>query len=484
MKRLSFLACPLLACLFLLLPVACSHHDDPTSEEEEDIEIPEIPPTEYEDIAWGEGERYVWDENYIPEIRIDVPLKEWNTLLKDYDRSSDTELYIHCDVEFRKGLETTLIKDAGLRLRGNTSRRRPEGEKGQDHQARPDWHKCHFGLSFRKFNKDSEHELMGIRKLHLIWFKEDPTHVRELFCYDLFRRAGIWTALQDIYCRVWVHVEGDAEPAYYGVYNMLETADGQYLKRRENNFGGSKGNLWKCVIGADFTKESVTRMGPDTEEYDYPYELKENKGTFDEAAAQLTDFITNVSSLDDQAFYEWINKVCDVNLLLRTYAVNVAMGGWDDHWNNSNNFYIYFNSNDPTDYQFFFIPYDYDNTLGTCNNCGAQNDAVKHDPFKWGNKGILIERLMKYESCRAVYKKELLRMINPELGFMDYKSATDRISRWHSRIKNYVSNDTGDGMAIEDKTASWSSHTEYRILDPNPNYNFFKVKAQVIRALK
>ena len=125
MKRLSFLACPLLACLFLLLPVACSHHDDPTSEEEEDIEIPEIPPTEYEDIAWGEGERYVWDENYIPEIRIDVPLKEWNTLLKDYDRSSDTELYIHCDMEFRKGLETTLIKDAGLRLRGNTSRRRP-----------------------------------------------------------------------------------------------------------------------------------------------------------------------------------------------------------------------------------------------------------------------------------------------------------------------------------------------------------------------
>ena len=109
---------------------------------------------------------------------------------------------------------------------------------------------------------------------------------------------------------------------------------------------------------------------------------------------------------------------------------------------------------------------------------------MKHDPFKWGNKGILIERLMKYESCRAVYKKELLRMIDPELGFMDYKSATDRISRWHSRIKNYVSNDTGDGMTIEDKTASWSSHTEYRILDPNPNYNFFKVKAQVIRALK
>ena len=91
---------------------------------------------------------------------------------------------------------------------------------------------------------------------------------------------------------------------------------------------------------------------------------------------------------------------------------------------------------------------------------------------------------MKYESCRVLYKKELFRMIDPESGFMDYKSATERITRWHDRIKNYVSNDTGDGMVVEDKTASWSSHTEYRILDPNPNYNFFKVKAQVIRALK
>ena len=108
MKYLSFLSCLPLACLFLFVPVACSNQDDPTSDEEA-ADIPEIPPVEYEDIVWGEGERYVWDENYIPEITVNVPLKEWNMLLKDYDRSSDTELYIHCDVEFRKGSEMTLI---------------------------------------------------------------------------------------------------------------------------------------------------------------------------------------------------------------------------------------------------------------------------------------------------------------------------------------------------------------------------------------
>ena len=31
----------------------------------------------------------------------------------------------------------------------------------------------------------------------------------------------------------------------------------------------------------------------------------------------------------------------DVNLFLKTY-VNVMVGMWDDYWNNSNNFYFYF----------------------------------------------------------------------------------------------------------------------------------------------
>lgn len=445
----------------------------------------EIPHVHYGDIVWGEGERYVWDYNYIPEIKLEVPLEEWNTLLKEYDKNPHTEIYIHCDVEYRKGHDVTVIEDAGLRLRGNTSRQRPEGHGGQMHvRGHTDWHKCHFSVNFRKFNKEEGQDLKGVHKLHLKWFKEDPSQVRELFCYDLFRRAGIWTALQDNYCRLWIHVEGDDEPAYYGVYNMLERVDNQYLKRRKENFGSSKGNLWKCVIGADFTSGSVTRMGPDSDNLDYPYELKESKGTYEEAAAQLRNFILKVGGLNDDAFYEWIRQVCDVDLLLRTYAVNVALGGWDDHWNNSNNFYIYFNSNDPEDYKFFLIPFDYDNTLGTCHRCGIQTDAVRHDPYKWGNKGILIERLMKYDACRDIYREELLRMIDPEEGLMDFKSSTDRISVWHSRIKNQVGNDTGEGMEIEDKPASWGSHPEYRILDQNPNVNFFKVKAQTIRAMK
>lgn len=449
-----------------------------------DPEIPTEPETEQE-IVWDEGVKYIWDESVIPEITIEVSVEQWNNLLKAYDKNQHTEEYVHCNVRYRKGSEETYIEDAGLRLRGNTSRVRPEGNHGQMHQTdNTDWRKCHFGLNFRKFVKDDKHEIKGVRKLHLKWFKEDPSHVRELFCYDLFRRAGIWTALQDVYCRVWVHVEGDSKPAYYGVYNMLERADNHYVKRRVAKFGSDEGNLWKCVVGADFKSIDAGKIGPDDPDRDYPYELKENEGTFEEAAAQLKNFILNVSQLNDEDFYKWIQRVCDVELLLKTYAVNVAVGMWDDHWNNSNNFYIYFNSNSTKDYKFFFIPYDYDNTLGTSHVCGAQTDSGRHDPYKWGNQGILIERLMKFDDFRKIYRNELLRVTNPANGLMDYEAATARIKAWHDRIREYVYNDTGDGMEIKDRPASWGNHHEYRLLDPDPDVNFFKVKAETIRNMK
>ena len=55
-----------------------------------------------------------------------------------------------------------------------------------------------------------------------------------MFCYDLFRRAGIWTAAFDVYCRVWVYVEGDSKAAYYGVYEMIEPYDDKYVAKSKD----------------------------------------------------------------------------------------------------------------------------------------------------------------------------------------------------------------------------------------------------------
>ena len=463
-----------------------------TPENPEDPETPENPGQtgSYAPVTTAtfghEGLSYMWDESVIPEITISVSLDEWNRLLGLYDQNSQTKEYIYCDITYKKGSETHTVEDAGIRLRGNTSRRRPETWQGDGKHVQndADWQHCHFGINLRKHVKDSDHEIMGIRKFNLKWFKDDACYVRELFCYDLFRRAGIWTAAFDVYCRLWVHVEGDSSPAYYGVYEMIEPYDNKYIDKREEFFGSADGNLWKCGWAqgpADLSDENAV-MAEDNDRDDFTYELKESEAGFESAKAQLQDFIKKIKGkahgTPGDSFYTWIKQVCDVELLMRTYAVNVAVGMWDDLWNNGNNYYLYFNSSDLYDYKVFLIPYDYDNTLGTSN----AYDAAKQDPYNWGDRGILIERMMEYDEFRKIYRDELKRLVDPANGLMDTESARARILDWQSKIQNYITNDTGEDMEIKDRPAFWGSIGDYRLMSTTNNY--FTEKAKTINNLK
>ena len=180
----------LMACMAVL--VCCTNVDEPTqdggenNEQEQpgnETEQPEYVPGPYEVAPYPEGAftaeslghqgiSYIWDESYIPEITIRMTKDEWNKLLKRFDEFEKNVDYFHADVTFKKGDEETVFENAGVRLRGNTSRRRPEGNYGEEHNAEnPQWHHCHFGINFRKFVKDDEHQLYGIRKLNLKWFK-------------------------------------------------------------------------------------------------------------------------------------------------------------------------------------------------------------------------------------------------------------------------------------------------------------------------
>ena len=432
------------------------------------------------------GLSYMWDESVIPEITIKMTKDEWNKFLKAYDQNSNNKEYFYCDITYKKGSDVTTVEDAGIRLRGNTSRRRPEGNGGEEHKTNnADWHHCHFGVNLRKFVKDGNHEINGIRKFNLKWFKDDPCYVRELFCYDLFRRAGIWTAAFDVYCRLWVHVEGDSKPAYYGVYEMIEPYDNKYLEKREQWFGSADGNLWKCTwgpFGPANLDNPDANMAEDNNKDDFTYELKEYGESFSTAKAQLQDFIKKLNGkahgTPGDSFYKWIKEVCDVELLMRTYAVNVAVGMWDDMWNNGNNYYLYFNSTNLYNYKVFLIPYDYDNTLGTSN----AYDAAKQDPYNWGDKGILMERMMEYEEFRNIYRNELKRLVDPANGLMDQATATQRILDWQAKIKDYIVNDTEEDMEIKDRPASWGRVGDYRLMSTSNNY--FTEKAKTINKLR
>ena len=432
-----------------------------------------------------EGYDYVWDDDAIPEVHLDVRLGEWNRLLALYDANSFTTQYVMASITFTKDGETTVVDSVGLRLKGNTSRRRPEGRSGEIHvRNNTDWHHAHFGVNLRKYVDDDAHTIQGIRKLHLKWFKDDPAYVREIFCYELFKRAGVWTAARDNYCRLWIHVEGDSQEAYYGVYELLEPIDKRYLKDRKDRFGSSNGYLWKCRNAAAGLNNPDGDIWYDDDSDDrHAYTLETQTEEFDSARVQLIDFMNKLNSLNDNDFYTWIQEVTDIDLLLKTYAVNVAVGMWDDYWNNANNYYIYFNARGLSGYKFFFIPYDYDNTLGTSLRCGVQDDAGRQNPLNWGNdNNRLIARILKYNDFKDKYVVYLKELIDAKNALIDRQSAQARIRSWQRMIEPYVDNDTGEDTVIEDKPASWGNHSEYTLLK-NGSDNFFTAKAASINAL-
>jgi spore coat protein CotH len=253
------------------------------------------------------------------------------------------------------------------------------------------------------------------------------------------------------------------------------------LEDRKDFFKSDKGFLWKCQWGSNLKdlNDDLFKVD-DNSSNERAYELKTGKKHFDKAKEQIRDFITKLNTLPDAKFPSWISSVCDVDFLLKTYAMLVAVGHWDDYWNDMNNYYIFFNSRDKSSYKFFMIPYDLDNTLGTSHNCGVQTDSGRHDPYNWGmDQCPLIKRILQVPEYKAVYTEYLKDFTDLQGPLFGWKASQTRINSWINLIQPYVPNDTGEDMEIKDRPASWGNHPEYRILSYGKN-NWFKVKTESI----
>lgn len=419
------------------------------------------------------GLEYVFDIQKVPEVYIETTTEEWNKFLNYFDQNPNNEEYIHANFIFVKDNKTDTLKNIGFRLRGNTSRRRAEGKKGEMHNAsNPDWHHAHFSVNLNNFVQGQK--LHGIEKISLKWFKDDANYAREVYCYDLFERFGVWTAPQSSYCRLFLKITEDNKWVNFGVYELLEPVDKDYIKNRITRFNTAGGNLWKANWGADLKNSDKSRMGLEnitlTSTYRPVYDLKTNPENLESAKIQLAEFIANFNTKQGDEFKTWIESKTDVSLLLKTYAVNVLCGMWDDYWNNSNNYFFYFDANG----KFYFIPFDYDNTLGTSL---LMNDSGTQDLLNWGElSNPFIKKIISVPEYKTMYVNYLNELCNPANDLFYHTKSADRIMKWQFMIQNFVSNDTGEDMYVNDVPANWGNQTKYRLLSPTNNY--FMIRSQ------
>jgi len=465
MRKLKFI-------LLIFIITSCSIDDIPIIEEEdEETEIT----TEEEKENIEDGMNFIYDNLSLAEINLEFSTEEWNKILMNYDQNPYNEEYISGDCKFSKNGTQYNFNNIGLRLRGNTSRRRPEGKKGESHNpTNPDWHHASFSLKTNRFVKGQK--IKGVEKINLKWFKDDAMYVREIYCYELFKRFGVWTAPVSAYCKLSIKIKEDNNDVYYGIYEMVEPVDSNYLIVRKNKFNDTNGFLWKANWGADLVNASKSNMNLEnitlTQTYTPVYDLKTNTQNLTLAQNQLADFITKLNSKSDVDFKSWIDQAMDVPLFLKSYAVNVMCGMWDDYWNNKNNFYLYFDSNS----KFYFIPFDYDNTLGTSL---LMTDSGTKDVLNWGNNSyLLVKKIISIPEYEQLYINYIHELVSSENDFFNADKSISRIKNWQNMISPYISNDTGEDMSLIDQPASWGNCSFYRLLESNNN--FFKIRSKNI----
>ena len=117
---------------------------------------------------------------------------------------------------------------------------------------------------------------------------------------------------------------------YKGLYINVEHIDDEFLQRRF--IDDDEGNLYKCFWGADFNY-----LGNNQQAYADIYELKTNKTENDYTG--LISLIEVINNSSDEDFPCDLWEVFDVELYLKTLALEILIGHWDGHAVNKNNFY-------------------------------------------------------------------------------------------------------------------------------------------------
>ena len=273
---------------------------------------------------------YLFDDTVVPRIDVFVPQDSLDIMLTPGNFGSNHEYVSTCII--RKVEQIDTIHNVGLRLRGNTSR-----------QAS----KKSFKLSFNTYEKGRKFK--GVEKLNLNGEHNDPSLARANMTWDIFAELEVPSARVN-HVRLFINNE------YKGLYLNVEHIDEEFIKKR---FVNKNGNLFKCLWPA-----SLTYINSDPNSYKFTnngrraYDLKTNVEEDDYSG--LADFILRLNSSINNNFQCKIEKVLDVNSVLKAMAIDMLTSNWDGVIN-QNNFYIY---EDLKTGLFYWIPYDTDNTFG------------------------------------------------------------------------------------------------------------------------
>lgn len=324
----------------------------------------------------------LFDPNRKIEVDIRMDEAELQKIQDDYDHytsfGSKSPIYRMADMVITVDGVNYLIREVGVRMKGNTSRTSfYDPDKGGIYNA------IHLKLDFQQTFDELDYYGSGakewsskdlrddrkdrtfatLEELELRWNKSyDPSYIRESYGHELYESEGLMTPLINLCSFDWSGV-------HMGVYTIHEPVDKIFLEKRlsQEDLGG---DLYKCSHKSSFTSTGSIGIDDEDEGIFYRYDLKTNKKTSDHSS--LKNLIQRLNA--DDLTKEEFSQLVDVDNFLSYAAVSWFLGNPDDMRNNYSNFYLYFLKSSG---KAVIIPYDLDLCLAVTKG----DQMMAYDPF-------------------------------------------------------------------------------------------------------
>ena len=354
---------------------------------------------------------------YDPQTLYDAPggLMDYNILrsmnITFYDPAYDSILHDNWINELGLRLPATVQLDGGqfyanvmVRYKGNSTYSIPSD------QGNP---KVPYNLDFN--DSISGQTLLGYNKVKLANAVFDPTFVKEITAYDIYRRylPSPQASLMQL------NVQGD----YLGLYVNTEAIDRQFLTK---HFGENDGVLFKCDPIQQFGQGGPTGnsdlkwLGSDSTLYYNHYGLKSDSG-WDELV-NLMDVLNN-----DPAN---LDTVLNIDRVLWAFAVNQAILNLDTYNGLfQHNYYLY----KTEDGLFQMIPWDVSESfLGALLGMNANTtELYEYDPYNGYNSLSTPLSLALTSDPNShygkIYSAHLRTVINESLNATEIESFVDNL---------------------------------------------------------
>jgi len=174
----------------------------------------------------------LFEKNHVAKIHIETKEDDWKQLVN----SADENMYIRASFRF----DDELYQNVAIRPKGFSSLM-SAGTSGRL-PIKVDFNFFNIAQTFR-----------GIKKLNLNNGFMDPSFIRDIIGYELFKEMDLPTP-RAVFADVWVN------KTHLGLYTVVEQIDKTFLRR---NFKNPNGNLYKpepTSGGLNWTKEDVEKQ--------------------------------------------------------------------------------------------------------------------------------------------------------------------------------------------------------------------------------